>query len=855
MDFKSTLFSFIIFFLLLLFSGCGKEEISAGQHPFLGDFNEIILDETGKRNPKLSPGFLEEISKLVNFKVFKDSENSLIVDYPLKGSIFPPDFVPPTFLWHDKTAKSDTWFVNIEFQGDVADSITVLVPGDSRPEGEIDPAAISSTNEIYRGTEYQQTARAWKPSAALWKEIKRRSLGKNATLTFTGFDSSSPGKALSRGKVQITISKDPVGAPVFYRDVPLMPDVGKKGEINPIAKKFFPLIAWRLRDVSQPTSKLVLKGLPTCGNCHSFSKDGKTLGMDVDGPNGDKGMYALKDVEKNMVIDSEDVITWNSFPDKPKWHVTIGFLSRVSPDGNYVASTVNEKRFEVNFTDYKFLQVFYPTCGIIGIYSKKDKKFFRLKGADAPEYVHCCPVWSPDGKWIYFCMAKAFWPYRKGMKYPQKANDPEEPQIRYSIYRIPFNEGRGGKPEAVKGASNNGFSNSFPKISPDNKWLVWTRAKNGLLMRPDSKLFIVPANGGEPREMNCNTPLMNSWHSFSPNSRWLVFSSKSRTPYTQAFLTHIDEDGNDSPAILIPNCTAANRAVNIPEFLNAPFSALDTISIPAIQYFEHMLKGEQLIADKDYQGAQEEYMKVLEKEPDMVRALVGLGNVMYSAKCYDEALICMEMASRNDPYNLFINEDRTVLNVITGRLYMAKKMLRRLSDLDPHFSDTSPLKTDIENSVKVLNDNINTSEKSLKENPANPDIYHYLGELYRQSGRLEDSVKMMEKACSMSENNISFLCNLAWMLATNPDESVRDGKRAVELSEKAVGMMGPAATSEILLLLSAAYSETGDFDKASKSINMAISIAERKNPNLILRLRFRQKMIQQGKPVRSPMDR
>jgi len=44
---------------------------------------------------------------------------------------------------------------------------------------------------------------------------------------------------------------------------------------------------------------------------------------------------------------------------------------------------------------------------------------------------------------------------------------------------------------------------------------------------------------------------MNSWHSFSPNGRWLVFSSKSRSPYTQMFLTHIDAEGRDSPAILI----------------------------------------------------------------------------------------------------------------------------------------------------------------------------------------------------------------------------------------------------------------------------------------------------------------
>jgi hypothetical protein len=37
----------------------------------------------------------------------------------------------------------------------------------------------------------------------------------------------------------------------------------------------------------------MMEGLHTCANCHSFSRDGKTLGMDMDGPQNDKGMYAL----------------------------------------------------------------------------------------------------------------------------------------------------------------------------------------------------------------------------------------------------------------------------------------------------------------------------------------------------------------------------------------------------------------------------------------------------------------------------------------------------------------------------------------------------------------------------------
>ena len=105
------------------------------------------------------------------------------------------------------------------------------------------------------------------------------------------------------------------------------------------------------------------------------------------------------------------------------------------------------------------------------------------------------------------------------------------------------------------------------------------QCKNGQLMRPDSQLYIVPFEGGVARRMRANTQLMNSWHSFSPNGRWLVFSSKARSPYTQMYLTHIDADGNDSPAILIDNTTAANRAVNLPEFVNINPDGIEQIEV------------------------------------------------------------------------------------------------------------------------------------------------------------------------------------------------------------------------------------------------------------------------------------
>lgn len=59
----------------------------------------------------------------------------------------------------------------------------------------------------------------------------------------------------------------------------------------------------------------------------------------------------------------------------------------------------------------------------------------------------------------------------------------------------------------------------------------------------------------------------------------MVFSSKARSPYTQMYLTHIDSDGDDSPAIQIDNATAADRAVNIPEFVNKDSGGIESIEV------------------------------------------------------------------------------------------------------------------------------------------------------------------------------------------------------------------------------------------------------------------------------------
>ena len=353
----------------------------------------------------------------------------------------------------------------------------------------------------------------------------------------------------------------------------------------PLAQSNIHLIHWRIRDIRKPESHTVLKDMPTCANCHSFSADGKTFGMDIDGPANDKGLYAVVPVQKHMVIQSKDMVHWNT--DGKVGTVRVGFMSQVSPNGQYVLSTfagpavssLIDSYYVTNFTDYRFLQVFFPTRGILEYYNRATGLREPLPGADDPKYVQTDGVWSPDGKYIVFARAEARDPRPPGQGRATHANDANEAQIKYDLYRIPFNGGKGGTPERIIGASENGMSNNFPKISPDGKWIVFVQCRNGQLMRPDSQLYIIPAAGGTARRLRANTRLMNSWHSWSPNGRWLVFSSKARSPYTQMYLTHIDEQGNSSPAILIDNATASNRAVNIPEFVNINPDGIDQIEV------------------------------------------------------------------------------------------------------------------------------------------------------------------------------------------------------------------------------------------------------------------------------------
>ncbi|MFZ5572951.1 MAG: TolB family protein [Thermodesulfobacteriota bacterium] len=490
------------------------------------------------------------IRQLVN-RVFgpqKEPDSSGIdITYPYHEAVFPPEIAPPTFTWKDHTGMSRRWLVAVSFSEGRKPFYSVVD----------DPS--------------------WTPERSAWEKLKAGSTRGVARFSVVGLADYPEGKVTAKKTVHFQTSTDRVDAAVFYRQVPLPFLATPEG---------FAKTKWRLGDIAaEEPPTVVMSGLPFCASCHLFSRDGTRFSMEMNYRN-DGGAQVIKRVGREMVLTAEDFMTWSDFPKPGILPATRGLFGRMSPSGDYMAASVHEISYAALIDDIAFSQLFFPTYGVLAVYNVKEKKIRLLPGADDYSAVQADPNWSPDERHILFARA----PVRNdvhtdiGNVAPHRVDgDIHEMNRRYSIqfdlYRIPFNQGKGGKAVPVEGASGNGMSNYFARYSPDGRWIVFTRSRSGIMLQPDSELYIIPAEGGQARKMRCNRETFNSWHSWSPNGRWLLFSSKVNTPYTEIFLTHVDENGMDTPPVLLSRFSDPQYAANVPEFAPIAANAIRSIRL------------------------------------------------------------------------------------------------------------------------------------------------------------------------------------------------------------------------------------------------------------------------------------
>ena len=674
------------------------------------------------------------------------TSGQLEITYPLDETLFPPDIAAPKFLWNDETEGVGQWQVILRF----AEAEDLRFP---------------------------VTEASWRPSEEDWARIKQQSESKSLDVAVVGLDED--GDALSSATVSIQTSIHPVGDSIFYREVPL-PFIDAVQDPS--------RIRWRFGSVgSTDQPPVVLEDLPVCGNCHSFSGDGGVLGLDVDYGN-DKGGYAVLPVSERMILNDERIITWSDY-ERDDGEGTFGLLSQVSPDGRYVISTVKDRAVFVATPGIEFSQLFFPIKGILVVYDTETGTYTPLPGADDPAYVQSNPTWSPDGKYVVFARTRV---YEKESianattilldehDVPEFIEDKEP--FKFDLYRVPFNEGRGGTAEPLEGASHNGMSNFFAKFSPDGKWIVFTKAENYMLLMPDSELYIIPAEGGESRRLRANTPRMNSWHSFSSNGKWLVFSSKANTPYTQLFLTHIDEEGHSTPPVVLDRFTGTYGAANIPEFVPLPADAIAEIKEQFLDAYSFLRAGMANERTGNYSAAVKAYDRGLAVEPKNVELLNAKGFALFQQGKSEEAVVSLQKAIDLDPRHWKSHNNMALASLDLGDLEVAEAHYRESLAIEPQPAIYNDLGFVLARQG-LPHEATEMYRKSLALKPGSATVHYNLAASLAGSGELSEAEAHFRLSIEIEPTSRAYTA-LGLILSQQPgrlDEGVASLRKAVEL--------------------------------------------------------------------------
>ena len=238
----------------------------------------------------------------------------------------------------------------------------------------------------------------------------------------------------------------------------------------------------------------------------------------------------------------------------PYWH----------PSGKYCAYSTNQTHQSFHAVREERIEVFDQASDVF-VYNPNTHELLLDKRLMTPDHYETYPVFSPDGKTLYFCSSDA------------KPIPSEYKEIRYNICKIDFNAENGTygeKIDTVFHASALGKSATHPRPSYDGKYLMFTLADYGCfpIWHNEADNYILNLQTGEAKPLTeANSPQTDSWHNWNVNSHWFVFTSRRGNGlYTRLYLAHIDDNGNVSKPFLLPQRNPAEYYDALIDSYNTP---------------------------------------------------------------------------------------------------------------------------------------------------------------------------------------------------------------------------------------------------------------------------------------------
>ena len=257
----------------------------------------------------------------------------------------------------------------------------------------------------------------------------------------------------------------------------------------------------------------------------------------------------------------------------PFWH----------PSGKYIAYSTNQTHQNFHQLKDRRVEVYDDKSDII-IYNPVSQQILLDSIVATQEHLENYPVFSPDGKWLYFCSANrvdTIWKQYKDVKYNicRISFDPESGQL-------------GTQVDTIINARKLGKSANMPRLSYDGRFMLYTISDYGCfpIWHPEADLWMMNIETGEAYPLDeANSRDAESFHNWSLNSRWILFTSRrDDSLYTQLYFAHIDKDGKASKPFRLPQKNPKEYDIESVNSFNTPDFAKSPIDLTKREIYQRL---------------------------------------------------------------------------------------------------------------------------------------------------------------------------------------------------------------------------------------------------------------------------
>jgi hypothetical protein len=376
-------------------------------------------------------------------------------------------------------------------------------------------------------------------SQSKWKKILEASRGEQLKIEVMGEKNAQWTKYRP---IIITVAKDSIDSYLVYRLIPPGFEIWNKMGIYQRCVENYDQDPIMINDLSDGN----------CMNCHSFCKN-----------NSETFMFHMRAKNAGTIIFRNGKLS--KVDTKTTSTVSAGVYPAWHPGGRYIAFSVNKIVQRFHAVSNKKIEV-QDTLSDIVLYDCETNTVTTDSSLASSKRLETFPSWSPDGKFLYFCSAKSMEAYRYK-------------DIRYDLVRIAFNpETKSfGATDTVISSYKTGLSVSFPRVSPDGKFVLFCMSAYGnfSIWHRESDLYLLNLETNEISKPEINSPESESYHSWSSNGRWIVFSSRRMDGlYTRPYFSYFDASGKTHKPFLLPQKNpdfyeGFMNSFNIPELITS----------------------------------------------------------------------------------------------------------------------------------------------------------------------------------------------------------------------------------------------------------------------------------------------